>query len=163
RIVIRSANDPGRSGLGAKLRHIPLTLPNRGGTAVNTSFSVPARGHQNSSASLLITQSAPKSVAAIRAMRVTTSICENGSGRPMGVEEVPNVIAGEHAGAPARGWFEKLRPADGELLCRVARSGAAEADTAVRAARAAQPAWAGETPVERGRIVREIALTLQAH
>jgi aldehyde dehydrogenase (NAD+) len=42
------------------------------------------------------------------------------------------------------------------------RSGAADADAAVRAARAAQAGWAAETPVERGRIVREIALTLEA-
>src|SRR5436190_934342 len=82
--------------------------------------------------------------------------------KAMGADEVPNVIAGEHAGAPARGWFEKLRPADGEPLCRVARSGGAEVDAAVSAARAAQASWAAETPVERGRIVREIALALHA-
>jgi hypothetical protein len=43
------------------------------GIEASTSFSDSPRGHQNSSASLWITQSAPKSVAAMRAMRVTHS------------------------------------------------------------------------------------------
>jgi alpha-ketoglutaric semialdehyde dehydrogenase len=80
----------------------------------------------------------------------------------MTVDDVPNLIGGERDRDPSGGWFEKLRPVDGTLLCRAARSGAAEVDAAVRAARAAQPAWAAETPVERGRIVRDIALALQA-
>ena len=49
------------------------TIPYASGTAASTSFSDPPRGHQNSSASVLITQSAPYSVAARRAMRVTHS------------------------------------------------------------------------------------------
>ncbi len=64
---------------------------------------------------------------------------------------------------PASGeTFEKLRPADGSLLCRGARSGAEDVAAAVDAARSAQPEWAALTPVERGRLVREIALALQA-
>jgi aldehyde dehydrogenase (NAD+) len=78
-----------------------------------------------------------------------------------GVREVANLVGGERAPAPG-GTFEKLRPADGTLLCRVARSGSAEVGAAVAAARAAQPEWAARTPVERGRIVRELALALQA-
>src|SRR5204863_7769104 len=53
------------------------------------------------------------------------------------------------------------QPADGALLCNVVRSGAAEVEAAVAAARAAQPAWAAVTPVERGRLLRELALALQ--
>jgi len=78
-----------------------------------------------------------------------------------GVIEVANLVGGERAPA-AGGTFEKLRPADGTLLCRVARSGAAEVEAAVAAAQAAQPQWAARTPVERGRILRELALALQA-
>jgi alpha-ketoglutaric semialdehyde dehydrogenase len=78
------------------------------------------------------------------------------------VEEVPNLIAGRPRRDPTGETLDKLRPADGTLLCRVARSGAAQVDAAVAAARSAQPAWAAETAVERGRIVREIALALQA-
>jgi aldehyde dehydrogenase (NAD+) len=80
----------------------------------------------------------------------------------MTVVESANVIGGRRAGPQADVWFEKRRPADGSLLCRVPRSGRAEVDAAVAAACAAQPAWARETPVERGRVVREIALGLHA-
>jgi alpha-ketoglutaric semialdehyde dehydrogenase len=78
-----------------------------------------------------------------------------------GVIEVANLVGGKRRPA-VDGTFEKLRPDDGALLCRVARSGAAEVAAAVAAARAAQPEWAARTPVERGRIVRELALALQA-
>src|SRR5919201_1103852 len=96
----------------------------------------------------------------VRGRRVRQT--RRGMARAAAVTDVPNVIAGERAAVPSRGWFEKVRPADGTAFCRAARSGAAEADAAVRAARDAQPAWAGATPVERGGIVREIALALQA-
>src|SRR5215218_5472728 len=75
--------------------------------------------------------------------------------------EISNVIGGETV--PARsGTFEKLRPADGTLLCRAARSGGEDVEAAVAAAVAARPAWAARTPVERGELVRELALALRA-
>ena len=58
--------------------------------------------------------------------------------------------------------FEKVAPATGELLCRAARSDATDAAAAVGAARSAQASWAARTPVERGELVREIALALRA-
>ena len=78
------------------------------------------------------------------------------------VEKVENLVGGRSIPAASGGTFDKLRPADGSLLCRVPRSGATEIEAAVTAARAAQAGWAAETPVERGRLVREIALALQA-
>jgi aldehyde dehydrogenase (NAD+) len=79
------------------------------------------------------------------------------------VKEVTNLIGGEPTTPTASGGtFEKLRPADGGLLCRVARSRAAEVDAAVAAARAAQAVWAARTAVERGSLVRELTLALQA-
>jgi aldehyde dehydrogenase (NAD+) len=75
--------------------------------------------------------------------------------------EVPNLVAGREAPAAAGEWLEKVRPADGEPLCRFARSRAEDVDAAVAAAVAAQAAWARETPVARGDLVREIALTLR--
>jgi alpha-ketoglutaric semialdehyde dehydrogenase len=57
--------------------------------------------------------------------------------------------------------FEKRRPADGTLLGRAARSGCEDVEAAVGAARRAQPDWAQRTPVERGRLLRELALALQ--
>src|SRR5919108_3565648 len=78
----------------------------------------------------------------------------------MGV--VANLIAGRDAVAVSGDIFEKLRPADGALLCTVTRSGVDDVGAAVAAARAAQPEWAARTPVERGQLVRELALALQA-
>ncbi|MDQ3671157.1 MAG: aldehyde dehydrogenase family protein [Actinomycetota bacterium] len=75
--------------------------------------------------------------------------------------EIPNLIAGRTAPALSGEWLDKLRPADGSLLCRLARSGTDDVAVAVHAARAAQPEWAERTPVERGEIVRELALLLR--
>jgi alpha-ketoglutaric semialdehyde dehydrogenase len=74
--------------------------------------------------------------------------------------ETPNLIDGRSLPAVSVEWLDKRRPADGELLCRVARSGAADVDAAVGAARRAQEAWGERTAVERGDLVREIALAL---
>jgi aldehyde dehydrogenase (NAD+) len=76
-------------------------------------------------------------------------------------EEIGNQIDGGTAPAASGAWLDKRRPADGTLLCRVARSTKEDVDRAVSAARAAQPAWAGRTAVERGDAVRELALLLR--
>ena len=75
--------------------------------------------------------------------------------------EILNLIDGKDAPAVSGEWLDKLRPADGTLLCRVARSKAEDVELAVAAARRAQPEWAERTPVERGEIVRELALLLR--
>jgi len=56
-----------------KLRTIPWTTPYREGTTESTASRSGPRGHQNSSAALLMTQSAPNSVAASRAILVMYS------------------------------------------------------------------------------------------
>ena len=76
-------------------------------------------------------------------------------------EDVTNLVAGESVPAASGEWLDKLRPADGSLLCRVARSGAEDVDRAVAAARAAQPEWAARTAVERGDMLRDLALLLR--
>jgi alpha-ketoglutaric semialdehyde dehydrogenase len=77
-------------------------------------------------------------------------------------EETPNFVDGRAVPPASGAWLDKLSPADGTLLCRLARSGPEDVDAAVTAARAAQPAWAEHTPVERGEILRELALSLRA-
>jgi aldehyde dehydrogenase (NAD+) len=77
------------------------------------------------------------------------------------LEQIPNLIGGEARPAASGASLEKRRPADGTVLCRIARSGAKDVDAAVAAARAAQPEWGARTPVERGNVVREIALALR--
>ena len=79
----------------------------------------------------------------------------------MTLTDIPNFIDGRATPSTSGGWLEKLRPADGSPLCRVTRSGATDVDAAVAAARAAQRDWAARTVVERGDIVREIALALR--
>ncbi len=75
-------------------------------------------------------------------------------------EQVPNHVDGQDAPAASGEWLDKHRPADGELLCGVARSGAEDIAAAVAAARRAQPAWAARTVVARGDLCRDIALAL---
>ena len=76
-------------------------------------------------------------------------------------ETASNLIDGEVRPAESGEWLEKARPADGTALCRLARSGAADVDAAVQVARVAQEGWAERTAVERGDLVREIALALR--
>ena len=74
--------------------------------------------------------------------------------------DVPNLVAGCDAVPRAGRFVEKLRPADGAPLCRFARSDAADVEEAIAAAAGARSAWAETTAVERGRLVREVALAL---
>jgi len=80
---------------------------------------------------------------------------------PPDTRTVGNVIAGEERPAAGGETFEKLAPATGDLISRVARSRAGDVDAAVAAAAAAAPAWGAETVAERGRILREIAKLLE--
>jgi alpha-ketoglutaric semialdehyde dehydrogenase len=76
------------------------------------------------------------------------------------VRTIGNVIAGQERAAASGATFEKLAPATGELLSLVARSDATDADAAITAAAAAQPAWSARTVEERGRILRRLAQLL---
>src|SRR4051812_5301671 len=78
------------------------------------------------------------------------------------IPDIANLIDGRALPASSSLTFEKLRPADGSLLCSVPRSDAQDVAAAVAAARTAQPGWAARTPVDRGEIVRELALALHA-
>src|SRR5262245_32412893 len=75
--------------------------------------------------------------------------------------DVGNLIAGRDTAALSGQTFDKLRPGDATLLCRAPRSDTEEVGAAVTAARAAYPDWAARTPVDRGRLVRDLALVLQ--
>jgi acyl-CoA reductase-like NAD-dependent aldehyde dehydrogenase len=78
-----------------------------------------------------------------------------------GTTTVGNVIAGEERPAVSGETFEKLAPATGEALSRVARSGREDVDAAVSAALDAQPGWAARNVTERGAILRRIAQLLE--
>jgi aldehyde dehydrogenase (NAD+) len=76
--------------------------------------------------------------------------------------EILNWIAGEQRPAISRTFFDKLNPADGTLMSRVARSQSQDISQAVAAAKAAQPGWADVPPVKRGELLLEIALSLKS-
>ena len=76
--------------------------------------------------------------------------------------EVPNLVDGDERPPAGDAWLDKASPADGEHLCRVARSGAADATAAVAAAREAQAEWGARTAVYRGDVVRAIAELLRS-
>jgi len=76
--------------------------------------------------------------------------------------EIPNWIEGQERPAISGELFDKLNPANGKLLCRVARSRAEDVQQAVEAAKQAQPAWADTPPVQRGTMLHDIVLGMQA-
>jgi len=76
-------------------------------------------------------------------------------------ELIPNWIAGREMPAADGGRFTKLRPADGEPLCMVARSQAADVEAAVAAASAAQGAWAATPAVQRGMALHRIVVRME--
>ena len=68
-----------------------------------------------------------------------------------------NLIGGERRGANDGRTIEVLCPSDGRAFAAIARSGAAEIDDAVRAARAAfEGAWGKLTATERGRLLMKL-------
>lgn len=74
-------------------------------------------------------------------------------------------IGGEWQAAASGAEFETLDPATGQPHAQVSLAGTADADTAVRAARAAleNPEWAGLTPARRARILWRIGDLIEEH
>ena len=69
------------------------------------------------------------------------------------MKDVGHLIGGKPHGGASGGYGEIWNPATGEKQGRVAFAGAAEVDEAVRAAKAAQPAWADTAIVRRARVM----------
>ncbi len=66
--------------------------------------------------------------------------------------------------APVAGeYFDTTDPSTGEKLAAVAQGSAADVDAAVRAARAALPAWQSRTPHARARYLYALARQVQKH
>src|ERR1041384_7672722 len=79
----------------------------------------------------------------------------------MTVKQIPNWIGGEERGALAGEWFERVNPADGELIYKAARSSSADVDNAVASAKTAQPRWAETPAVARGEMLLNVAMALK--
>ena len=72
-----------------------------------------------------------------------------------------NFIGGEWV-EPAKGrYFENTSPVNGQVLCEIARSDAADVERALDAAHAAKDAWGRTSPTERSGILLAIAQRMQ--
>lgn len=72
-----------------------------------------------------------------------------------------NWINGETVAALSGAWADKRNPANGRVLCRLARSGTADIERAVEGAQAAQSSWATTPAVRRGEILYDVAAALK--
>ncbi len=79
------------------------------------------------------------------------------------VADLRNFVGGEWLSAEAPERIDDVDPATADVLARVPLSGAADVDAAVRAARAAQPAWRATSPLVRARAVMRLREALVAH
>jgi betaine-aldehyde dehydrogenase len=74
-------------------------------------------------------------------------------------------VAARHSAAPSAprtAVLTTINPATGAILAELPVDGPAQIEAAVARARAAQPAWAARTGIERGRILRRAADLLRA-
>ena len=75
-------------------------------------------------------------------------------------EKYGPIINGEMV-EPANGYIDAVNAATGEVLSKIGRGGKEEIDRAVRAARAAFPAWANTTIEQRSALLHKIADVLE--
>ncbi|MFQ5417571.1 MAG: aldehyde dehydrogenase family protein, partial [Myxococcota bacterium] len=77
-------------------------------------------------------------------------------------DEILNWIDGKECPAASAEMFDKLSPATGSRLFRVARSRSQDVESAVASARRSQPAWADSTSVQRGELLHDISQSMRA-
>ncbi len=75
--------------------------------------------------------------------------------------QISNWIENQERATQANEWFEKLNPANGQVLCRVVRSRREDVLQAVEVAKRVQPAWADTPAVQRGMILHKIVVGMQ--
>src|SRR5262249_61309114 len=76
-------------------------------------------------------------------------------------ERYEHFIGGGFVPAESGRHLETTNPATGKPLGEIARGDARDVDAAVKAAEAALPEWRDRRPIERGRILIEIARRLR--
>jgi aldehyde dehydrogenase (NAD+) len=76
------------------------------------------------------------------------------------MKTIKNYINGAWIEAIGGGTFANVNPHNGKAICQVAKSGADDAQQAIKAAKAAQPSWASMTAVARGDLLRSVALRM---
>ena len=81
-----------------------------------------------------------------------------------GVAELPMWIDGAVSQAADRSTFDSYEPRSGRVWATLPKSGAADVDRAVRAARVAfEGSWAGVSAADRGRFLMKIAAVVDRH
>src|SRR3954471_6692283 len=76
---------------------------------------------------------------------------------------IPNYIAGRHVEPAGGQYLDKVEPATGKVIARVADSDARDVDAAVEAAAAAFPAWSRTPAAERSKLLLAIADRIDAN
>ncbi|MFC5950414.1 aldehyde dehydrogenase family protein [Pseudonocardia lutea] len=79
------------------------------------------------------------------------------------VEDHPHLIGGEFRPARSGEWLDSVNPATGAVWARIPAGDAGDVDDAVRAAAAAQPAWAARPAMERAVVLRRYAQVVREH
>lgn len=74
-----------------------------------------------------------------------------------GVNRYRHFINGQWVDSTAKEWLEVENPATGAVIATVPRGTADDADRALVAAHAAQPAWEALPPVARGQLLKDLA------
>lgn len=77
--------------------------------------------------------------------------------KPEFAKRYGNFIGGKWVEPKSGRYFENTSPVNGQVLCEVARSEAADVDAALDAAHAAKDAWGKTSPAERAVILNKIA------
>ena len=72
-----------------------------------------------------------------------------------------NFIGGKWVEPKSGRYFENISPVNGQVLCEIARSDAADVELALDAAHAAKEAWGRTSPAERALILNKIADRMQ--
>lgn len=78
------------------------------------------------------------------------------------VETLTHFVAGASAPPATDAFLDKCDPRTGKPVARVAKGSPEDVDAAVAAAQSAFRSWADRRPIERGRVLLEIARTLRA-
>ena len=91
-------------------------------------------------------------------MSTITALRPGTYGFPLSLrQQYGNYIGGKWAEPSSGEYFENVTPVTGQVLCRIARSNAADVNLALDAAHAAKTAWGRTSLAERSRMLNRIA------
>src|SRR6201988_3467855 len=83
--------------------------------------------------------------------------------KPPFAERYDNFIGGKWVAPKSGKYFDHMSPVTGQVVCRIARSDAADVEAALDAAHAAKDAWGRTSVVERANILNRIADRMEAN